>query len=629
MYSIKKTALSVFCCFTLAHLSSAQTGNTSMDNLLDSVQHYIYSDKIKAYHFTSELKQEANTFNNKTAMSYAYYLMGVLDEKEGDNLSALGNYRTALSYSKHALDYIPRLKTLTALSNYYINLSQTDSAILICHQGINEATAIGDKSFVAQFYNNLSLAHSYIKEYDKALSYSDKSIELKKELNDERGLANSYLNKGLLLTEMGKYPEGFSYYTLAEELYLKHDTWHALTQTHINFAWDHTDLKQFNTARTHLTKALGYAKKSDDKIRQSGVWNVFGYYYRNAGYPDSIVYALERGLELSLEAGSKRNALVAYQELSDYYQTQGDLKLALHYLNKAYSVKDSIFDETKIQQAQSLNARYETERKEKQIELLNVQKETQQLILIIILLLILLITILAYFLFLRYKNIQKRKKEEELQNQKESERIRIARDMHDEIGAGLTRILMRSEQAKLQLSSSGNGIKENMLETLERMSDESRKISYNISEIVWALNPQNDTFDNLWAYIRNYAFDYLEDSNINCQIHFPDDIPNTTVSSELRRNVFLILKESLNNIVKYSKATEVKITLLIYSNYFSFQIKDNGKGLSEGCLTNGNGIRNMEKRSMDIRGYFSINSSGNTGTLLSVENIPYVNPTKV
>jgi len=110
---------------------------------------------------------------------------------------------------------------MIALSNYYSHRSQTDKSIELCHQGINEAVSIGDKEILAQFYNNLSLVHSYIKDYDMALEYNDKSIELKKESGDEQSLANAYLNKGLMLTEMGRYEEGFKNYSLAEEIHLK------------------------------------------------------------------------------------------------------------------------------------------------------------------------------------------------------------------------------------------------------------------------------------------------------------------------------------------------------------------------------------------------------------------------
>lgn len=598
----------------------AQTENPHTDALLDSARKYIYSDKIKSYQFASKLKAKALELNNKTALAYAYHILGVIDENHGDNESALKHYTSALKYADMSKDKVVKLRTLIALSNYYINLSESQKAIETCHLGIKEATAIGNNEIASQFYNNLSLAHTYIEEYNKALHYSEKSIELKKGLQDEESLANAYLNKGLLLTQMNNYEEGFTYYTLAEELYLKHNTYHALTQTHINFSWDYTTLKQFKKARTHLSKALFFAEKSDDKIRQAAAWNAFGYYYKNTGQTDSVTFALEKGLQLSLEAENKRNALVAYQELSNHYHNIGNIKLAFENLNNAYNLKDSIFNESKIQLAQSLNARYESEQKEQQIELLSAQKQKQQLTILVIILSTVLLSIISLLLFVRFKKKQKRKSIQALQVQKEAERNRIASDMHDEIGAGLTRIVMRSEQVKIQLQS-GNELKNGIVESLDKMAAESRELSRNIGEIIWALNPKNDSLDNLFAYIRNYVYDYLDEANISCKIAFPDNIPTTSVSPELRRNVFLIVKEALNNLIKHSKATQANITLLLSEAHFSLTIKDNGIGIVDLTQKSGNGLGNMKKRTEVLGGTFIVENNNGFGLL--VKKIPF------
>src|SRR5690606_30510816 len=122
--------------------------------------------------------------------------------------------------------------------------------------------------------------------------------------------------------------------------------------------------------------------------------------------------------------------------------------------------------------------------------------------------------------FTRFKRRQKRKKEQELLRQKEQERIRIARDMHDDIGAGLTRIVMRSDQVKLHLQL-GKETTDNMVGNLEKLSSESRELTHNIGEIIWALNPKNDVLDELCAYLRTYAYDLFDNTGIACQIRFP------------------------------------------------------------------------------------------------------------
>ena len=171
-----------------------------------------------------------------------------------------------------------KLRLMIALANYYINRSDFQKSIETCQKGISEALGISDYETASQFYNNLSLCHSYMQEYDTALAYSDKSIALKQKTNNEDGLANAYLNKGLILTNTGDYENGFNYYSKAEAIYLKQSNHVSLTQTYINYGWDYTDLKKFRKARDFLNKALFHSNKSNDKIRQAGVGNAFGYY---------------------------------------------------------------------------------------------------------------------------------------------------------------------------------------------------------------------------------------------------------------------------------------------------------------------------------------------------------------
>lgn len=624
--SVKKA----FCIFLLLSNAStfAQTGSKTTDMLLDSARHYIYTDKVKSYSFIQQLDSIAKKENNRLATAYVHHVKGIIDEQMGDNESALSNYSEGISLAEKAQDSNAKSRIRMALSNFYINRSEFQKSIETCQKGIAEALAVSDFETASQFYNNLSLCHSYMREYEKALAYSDKSIELKQKTSNEDGLANAYLNKGLILTSKGNYENGFDYYAKAEAIYLKQSNYVSLTQTYINYGWDYTDLKQFGKARNYLTKAMLYAEKSGDKIRQAGVWNTLGYYYKNAGRNDSVAYALEKGLHLSLEAKNKRNTLIAYQELASHYQTTGNTKPALDYLNKAFQLKDSIFEETKIQQAQALNARYETRQKEEQIKLLHAQQQNneltiqkQRLTLLAVLLAVATLFLMAYLLFNRYRKKQKARKEQELLAQKEAERVRIARDMHDEMGAGLTRIVMRSEQVKQQLQS-GKEIKNDMVETLEKMAGESRQLNHGIGEIIWALNPKNDTLDALCAYLRNYAYDYLEEAGISCHILFPDTIPNTPVSHELRRNIFLIVKEALNNIVKHAQASVVEIKLNLAGNYFSLSIKDNGRGMnSESVLSSGNGLGNMKKRTEECGGKYIFSSEAGKGTQLIIEKI--------
>ncbi len=192
----------------------------------------------------------------------------------------------------------------------------------------------------------------------------------------------------------------------------------------------------------------------------------------------------------------------------------------------------------------------------------------------------------------------------------QDERSRISADMHDELGSGVTAIRLLSEIARQK--------------TKDKPVEEISKISYNANElmtkmnaIIWSMNPGNDSVNGLVAYIRSYASEYLENFGIQYHIAVPAEIPERDVSGVKRRNIFLVLKESLNNVMKHASASEVTVAIL-FNDQMLVEIKDNGKGIDKEKLNQfGNGLKNMQRRMESIGGKFSITS--NNGTTIKLE----------
>ncbi len=129
------------------------------------------------------------------------------------------------------------------------------------------------------------------------------------------------------------------------------------------------------------------------------------------------------------------------------------------------------------------------------------------------------------------------------------------------------------------------------------------------------MNPQNDRLDNLIAHTRRFAVKYLGLANINCRFTSPENIPGYLVSAEFRRNIFLVVKETLHNIVKHSSATEVLFVVNFSDHNLEIKIEDNGKGFSlEKSQTYGNGLSNMKKRIEDVGGAITLRSTQGKGT---------------
>lgn len=193
----------------------------------------------------------------------------------------------------------------------------------------------------------------------------------------------------------------------------------------------------------------------------------------------------------------------------------------------------------------------------------------------------------------------------------QGERERISADMHDELGSGMTAIRLMSEIAR-------NKMKENTPVEIEKISQSANDVLNKMNAIIWSMNSGNDTLDNLVSYIRSYALEYFENTPMQCKVNTPENIPNVELTGDKRRNIFLCVKETLNNALKHSKAS--LITIDIETNHvLRIKIADNGNGIDLQNLRRfGNGLKNIAKRMEGIGGSFTIQNENGTVTILTL-----------
>ncbi|MEJ7862526.1 MAG: two-component regulator propeller domain-containing protein [Pyrinomonadaceae bacterium] len=193
-------------------------------------------------------------------------------------------------------------------------------------------------------------------------------------------------------------------------------------------------------------------------------------------------------------------------------------------------------------------------------------------------------------------------------------RTRIATDLHDDIGANLTKIAILSEVAQQQLGhkmgANGNG-KENLLGSVAEISRESVSA---MGDIVWAINPKKDSLIGLTRRMRQYAEEILERREINLEFNAPAPARDLKLDANIRRNVYLIFKETVNNILRHSKASTVKIDFALADNELVLQIDDDGGGFDQAREYDGNGLSSIKKRAEDCGGRLEINSVEGAGT---------------
>ena len=194
-------------------------------------------------------------------------------------------------------------------------------------------------------------------------------------------------------------------------------------------------------------------------------------------------------------------------------------------------------------------------------------------------------------------------------------RIQIAANLHDDVGARLTKVAMVTELVERE-----TGAGERVKPHIRTIANTTREIIQAMDEIVWTINPKNDTLDNLANYLFQYAQEYFQDTTIRCRLDVPAQLPDRPMSTEARHNLFMAVKEALNNVLKHSGATEVRVGLTVAEGGMNLSIADNGRGFDpdQPCSL-GNGLENMRRRLDQIGGRFALESQLGTGTRITME----------
>jgi signal transduction histidine kinase/ligand-binding sensor domain-containing protein len=214
----------------------------------------------------------------------------------------------------------------------------------------------------------------------------------------------------------------------------------------------------------------------------------------------------------------------------------------------------------------------------------------------------------------RYRNRLRRL---ETERATENERARIARDLHDEVGSSLTRISMLSEQVQSRLNDP-----EQLKVRTDKLSDFAVRATQAFEEIVWAVNPRNDSLRSLLEYLTHFANELFEDTGIICRFQIPNDLPDVTLPPDTRHSLFLAIKEALNNALKHSGAAHVILRVDLTQELFQVEVQDDGRGFiltpSAPESSEHNGLPNMRQRIENLGGQFSIQTRPGGGTVVRI-----------
>ncbi len=432
-----------------------------------------------------------------------------------------------------------------------------------------------------------SIAVVYVKQnrLKPALSYFQKARSMLNPKQDIQILVNLYGNIANLHKELGHIDSSLYYYQNA--LRLSRPANNPLQELHLlaGLAETYNEMKQYRLAKSLLDKAYAMAKKN--KVGLSEFRNIYRE-YANA----------------NLGLGNYKNAIPWYDK---YMQSKDSLS--------SLEAKTLLEDyELKLRQAE---AGQKLAEKQRQISRLEQARQRQNLWTLIAALVGVVVVSGLLFAYVYSRQRQRTSDnallaaerahelavvQSELQGQ-QKERRRIAKEMHDDMGASLTAIGLLSEVVKTRMGTATTP-------EVEKISTISADMITTMNEIIWSLNTKNDSLNGLIAYTRAYASEFIDNTDLHLQTQVNESPQEITIRGADRRNIFLTVKEALNNVVKHARATQVSLLIRPETGRLLIEVGDNGQGFIPDERTRlRNGLGNMQQRMNESGGSCEITSS--------------------
>jgi signal transduction histidine kinase len=456
-----------------------------------------------------------------------------------------------------------------------------------------------------------SLGNDYLdlKQYDAAEKYFFQSEKLKEELGDKRGVITTWMSLGVVYQQTNREDLAMIYFNKAlnrarelklslEESRLLFNIGSLLKQT-----------KKNEEASKNFAAALVLARQSGDSALVLRIKTYIISLKNEEQKEIKEEQTLLQNVQISLESGAIDNTAEGYFALADWYESRHQYDKALKNIRLAQQLTDSVKGSQVIYQLKRLEEEYKTDKKEKEIALLKKDQELQTLALsrqrvIITLGIIAFIAVfvIAILLINRYRVLNRSKRLLEI----EKVRNNIARDLHDDMGSALSSINILSQVALVEK----NG---NTQSYLQRIGDQSSRMMEDMSDMVWSINPRNDSMNQVLIRMREFASEIFEIKNIEYQFQ-ENGMAHVILNAEQRKNLFLIFKESINNAAKYSEASRVEISLHQQGQFLVMSIQDNGRGFDEKTIKARNGLRNLRERAKEINGTLELQSAIGKGT---------------
>jgi signal transduction histidine kinase len=601
--------------------------------------------------------------NTLYTLSYEY---GLINPRKGIYYA-----NKCLELAKQVKSYEGRFYGYNGLGNAYESLANFDSALYYHSLEYQMVKKFGTKHNIAAALSNIGICYKELGNYSQALNYFLKAYKIMEGEKAYNARIHYYL--GEMYYMLSNYEQSIVQSKIGFNKCLGTEFEYVGYNMIVTLAKCKLKLGKTDSAIILLNEAKAELKTYTDQVSYGVCLNALGEAYIEANEYQLAIECFEEEIDIHKKVGNKNGICIAnlnlaftnslfdkkdltkikwylnqtetnlfaiqhnkdvlmksYEKLASSYESIGLIPMALSRYKLYWDLKDELLSKERYKQLNELETKYATERKEKQIqtqlaELKNksilLQRNRFQIISLVVTLAFLVL--FGYFFYHRFKIKQRTKleleivrqehlRERALKDKENEERTRIAKDIHDELGSGLSKINLVSEIIKKEEINNRT-----TYEQLNSISETSIKLVENMRDLIWVWNPENNQLDNLIARIREYSYNYLDEFPLKFEINSSEVIPDYKVSGDVARHLFMIVKEILQNIVKHAFANHVVLYISIDNNLV-IKFVDDGKGFNSNLEYKGNGLKNLRSRCALIRADLEMKSEINKGVQVSV-----------
>jgi signal transduction histidine kinase len=580
--------------------------------------------------FISIFSFSQNTYNQKKD-SIISRLISSIDTKKEDSVRFYYNKFKKKVVKKE--NYKEHIKVINKTGHFYDGLGYFEKSIEIYQSGLLIAESYFDYPYQSTALVNISHTYRIFHNYEKAINYGKKAeIIIPKDSSKQNLLLKAdALNVIAAAFTENKKPDSALVYQEKVLSFLPIVDSTEIKNTFVNIGYTYMELNQLKKAKNYTLNGLNLYKPTKSVYALASIYTNLAMYGRRAKKYDYALKMFDTAIYYTKKSNYIETYVWIYEERAQVYKSLNKHKKALEDLEKLTQIKDSVFRNKRAKTAQETEAKYQTIKKEKEIIQQKEQLLEQELAIknrnlyAILLASALLILAIIFFSIYKRNQLKRRQLQKEIdlkdalskiktQNRLQEQRLRISRDLHDNIGSQLTFIISSIDNLKYVSKDANIKLKDK----LSKISSFTGDTIHQLRDTIWAMNKNEITVEDLHSRILSFI-EKAKTAVTETEFEIVYDIDkNSNFSSLVGMNIFRVIQEAINNAIKYADANKIEVQISKTNQNFVISIIDNGKGFDMNTVALGNGLSNMEKRMSEIDAKIHIKSQLSKGTHIQI-----------